>query len=39
MAYYKLEDLLNVEVVVLTNMKSSKLRGIESQGLVLSAFK
>lgn len=37
--HYKLEELMGKEVVVLTNMKSSKIRGIESEGLVLSAFK
>lgn len=38
MAYYKLEDLVGLEVVVLTNMKASKMRGVESEGLVLCAF-
>lgn len=39
MTYFKLEELVGVEVVVLTNMKASKLRGVESEGLVLCAFK
>lgn len=39
MSYYKLEDLVGLEVVVLTNMKASKIRGVESEGLVLCAFK
>lgn len=39
MTYYKLEELVNMNVVVLTNMKSSKIRGIESEGLVLCAYK
>ncbi|XP_053694342.1 tyrosine--tRNA ligase, cytoplasmic [Sabethes cyaneus] len=38
MAYYPLEDLINRSVVTLTNMKSSKIRGVESEGLVLCAF-
>lgn len=39
MTYYTLEELTGKDVVVLTNMKSSKLRGVESEGLVLCAFK
>lgn len=39
MSYYKLEELVALEVVVLTNMKASKMRGVESEGLVLCAFK
>ncbi|XP_055632022.1 tyrosine--tRNA ligase, cytoplasmic-like [Toxorhynchites rutilus septentrionalis] len=38
MAYYGLEDLRSRTVVTLTNMKSSKIRGVESEGLVLCAF-
>lgn len=38
MAYYGLEDLKDRSVVTLTNMKSSKIRGVESEGLVLCAF-
>ncbi|XP_055638014.1 tyrosine--tRNA ligase, cytoplasmic [Toxorhynchites rutilus septentrionalis] len=38
MAYYGLEDLRGRTVVTLTNMKSSKIRGVESEGLVLCAF-
>lgn len=37
--YFSLEELLGREVVVLVNMKSSKIRGVESEGLILSAFK
>ncbi|CRL07433.1 CLUMA_CG020402, isoform A [Clunio marinus] len=36
--YYKFEELTGMNVVVLTNMKSSKLRGVESEGLVLCAY-
>lgn len=38
MAYYSLEELKGRSVVTLTNMKSSKMRGVESEGLVLCAF-
>ncbi|XP_058824978.1 tyrosine--tRNA ligase, cytoplasmic isoform X2 [Topomyia yanbarensis] len=38
MAYYSLEDLKGRSVVTVTNMKSSKIRGVESEGLVLCAF-
>jgi tyrosyl-tRNA synthetase len=37
--FYKLEELETRLVVVLTNMKASKLRGVESEGLVLAASK
>lgn len=36
--YYSLEELLGKNVVVLSNMKASKFRGVESEGLVLCAF-
>lgn len=36
--YFTLEELVGKSVVVLCNMKSSKIRGVESEGLVLSAF-
>lgn len=39
MAHFTLEELVNKTVVVLSNMKSSKIRGVESEGLVLCAFK
>lgn len=39
MTYYNLEELQGLEVVVLSNMKASKIRGVESEGLVLCAFK
>lgn len=39
MTYFKLDELVGQSVVVLTNMKSSKIRGVESEGLVLCAFK
>lgn len=39
MTYYQLDELVNQKVVVLSNMKSSKIRGVESEGLVLCAFK
>lgn len=38
MSYYSLDDLKGRSVVTLTNMKSSKIRGVESEGLVLCAF-
>jgi len=38
MSHYKLEELQGLEVVVLSNMKASKIRGVESEGLVLCAF-
>jgi tyrosyl-tRNA synthetase len=38
MTYYTLDELTGMDVVVLTNMKASKLRGVESEGLVLCAF-
>lgn len=38
MAYYELEALKDRLVVTLTNMKASKMRGVESEGLVMCAF-
>lgn len=35
--YYNKENLLNKKVVVLKNLKPVKLRGIESQGMILAA--
>lgn len=36
-AYYAKEDLVGKKVVVITNLKPVKLRGIESNGMVLAA--
>lgn len=38
LTYYSLDDLKDMEVVVLTNMKALKIRQVESEGLVLCAF-
>jgi len=35
--YYNLDDLVGRKVVVFVNLKPVKLRGIESQGMVLAA--
>lgn len=35
--YYSPEELLNKQVVVVTNLKPVKLRGVESQGMLLAA--
>ena len=35
--YYKEDELLNKQVVVVTNLKPAKLRGVESQGMLLAA--
>ncbi len=35
--FYKPEDLIGKKVVVITNLKPVKLRGVESQGMVLAA--
>lgn len=37
--WYKKEDLIGEKVVVLTNLPPKKLRGIESQGMILAAEK
>lgn len=37
--WYGKEDLLDKKVVVLTNLKPVKLRGVESQGMILAADK
>ena len=34
--YYKPEELLNKKIVVVTNLEYAKLRGIESQGMLLA---
>jgi len=36
-AYYTKEELLGKNIIVVANMKSAKLRGIESQGMMLAA--
>jgi methionine--tRNA ligase beta chain len=36
-AYYQAEELVGKTVVVITNLQSATLRGIESQGMVLAA--
>ena len=35
--YYAPEELLNKKIVIVANLKSAKLKGIESQGMVLAA--
>ena len=35
--FYKEEELLNKQVVVVTNLKPAKLRGVESNGMILAA--
>ncbi|RLF77334.1 methionine--tRNA ligase, partial [Thermococci archaeon] len=35
--YYKPEELLNHYVIVVTNLEPKKLRGVESQGMLLAA--
>ncbi|HAE91246.1 MAG TPA: methionine--tRNA ligase, partial [Tissierella sp.] len=35
--YYSPEDLVGKKVVVVTNLKPVKLRGIESKGMILAA--
>ena len=35
--YYSPEDLIGKKVVVVSNLKSVKLRGIESNGMILAA--
>ena len=35
--YYKEDELLNKQVVVVTNLKKAKLRGVESNGMLLAA--
>ncbi|WP_394272603.1 methionine--tRNA ligase [Butyricicoccus sp.] len=35
--YYKPEDLIGKTVVVVANLKPAKLRGVESQGMILAA--
>ena len=35
--YYTPEDMVGKQVIVVTNLKPAKLRGIESQGMVLCA--
>ena len=35
--YYSLEELIDKKVIVVYNLKPAKLRGIESQGMLLAA--
>ena len=35
--YYKLEDMVGKTVIVVSNLKPAKLRGVESQGMILAA--
>ncbi len=35
--YYRSDELLGKKVVVFANLRSAKLRGVESQGMVLAA--
>lgn len=35
--YYKPEDLIDKTVIVVANLKAAKLRGVESQGMILAA--
>lgn len=35
--WYKKEDLIGKKVVVITNLKPVKLRGVESRGMILAA--
>ena len=37
--YYKNEELLNKKIIVVTNLKPAKLRGVESNGMLLAAEK
>ena len=34
--HYAIDDLLNKKIVVITNLKHAKLRGVESQGMLLA---
>lgn len=36
-SYYKEDELLNKQVVVVSNLKKAKLRGVESNGMLLAA--
>ena len=35
--FYSIEELIGKKLIVLTNLESRKLRGIESQGMLLAA--
>lgn len=35
--YYKKEELINKRIIVVSNLKPVKLKGIESQGMLLAA--
>lgn len=36
--YYSKEELIGLKVVYLSNLKSRKLKGVESQGMLFAAF-
>lgn len=36
-AHYSLEDLLGKQIVIVANLEPAKLRGVESQGMLLAA--
>lgn len=36
-AYYRLEELVGRQIVVVANLQPAKLRGVESQGMLLAA--
>jgi len=35
--FYSIEDLINRKIIILMNLKSRKIMGIESQGMLLAA--
>ena len=35
--WYKPEDLIGKKVIIVSNLKPAKLRGVESQGMILAA--
>ena len=35
--HYTVDELMNKQVIVLANLKPAKLRGVESQGMILAA--
>jgi methionine--tRNA ligase beta chain len=37
--FYKREDLIGKEIVIVANLKTKKIMGIESQGMILAADK
>lgn len=36
-SHYKKEDLINKRIIIIVNLKPAKLRGIESNGMILAA--